>query len=149
MTQQDLQDIVVIDPIIQLVYGDTGDHTFTLSDILLPGDADAIVERMATSDVHDTELKARVERHMDLAEGALSRHVVFRPKVGRILISEEPTFGRIYTIARSGDEVLRVLAWATEGIAHGTRYRGLSYEDGVNDTIMWLIGDSNDAPDAE
>ena len=149
MTQQDLQDIVVIDPIIQLVYGDTGEHTFTLSDILLPGDADVGVERMATSDVHDTELKARVERHMDLAAGTLSRHVVFRPKEGRILISEEPTFGHVYHIARDSDEVERVLNWAQEGVASGTRYRGMSYEEGIQDVLMWLFGDWPDAPDAE
>ena len=149
MTQQDLQDIVVIDPIIQLVYGDTGDHTFTLSDILLPEHSEELIRVMAESDDGDLALTDLVERHMDLAAGTLSRHVVYRPKEGRILISEEPTFGRVYTIVRSNDEVERVLNWALEGMARGTRYRGMSYEEGIQSALMWLFGDWSDAPDAE
>ncbi len=149
MTQEDLQDIVVIDPIIQVVHGDTGDHTFTLSGILLADSSEEAIRAMAEQEEGDLALKDLVERHMDLDEGALSRHVVFRPKEGRILISEEPTFGRVYTIVRSGDEVDRVMNWALEGVASGTRYRGMSYEEGIYDMVSWLVGDSDDAPDAE
>ncbi|HJA79971.1 MAG TPA: hypothetical protein H9784_10485 [Candidatus Desulfovibrio intestinavium] len=50
-------------------------------------------------------------------------------------------------ILRSDREIARVENWAVESIDEGTRYPGMSYEQGVVDTLMWLRGDSDSAPD--
>ncbi len=52
-------------------------------------------------------------------------------------------------IARSDDEIARVENWAVEGVDEGTRYPGMSYEQGIVDVLQWLSGDSDHAPDEE
>ncbi len=47
---------------------------------------------------------------------------------------------------RNDEEIARVENWAVEGVDEGTRYPGMSYEQGVVDTLAWLRGDSEDAP---
>ena len=50
-------------------------------------------------------------------------------------------------IVRSKEEIDRVLDWAIEGQDQGSRFPGMSYEDGIRETIDWLTGYSDDAPD--
>jgi hypothetical protein len=52
-------------------------------------------------------------------------------------------------VVRTDDEIGRVENWAVEGFDKGGRYPGISYEQGVMDTIHWLRGDNDDAPDRE
>ena len=52
-------------------------------------------------------------------------------------------------IVRTETEIVRVENWAVEGIDEDTRYPGMSYEQGIVDTLAWLRGDSDTAPDAE
>lgn len=47
------------------------------------------------------------------------------------------------------EEIDRVENWANAGISKGGRYRGMSYEEGIRDTLMWLRGDSIHPPDEE
>ena len=47
---------------------------------------------------------------------------------------------------RSEEEIARVENWAAEGFDGGSHYPGMSYEQGVMDTLAWLRGDSEDAP---
>ena len=43
-----------------------------------------------------------------------------------------------------------VLDWANQQIAKGgSRFHGMTYEEGVDATIRWMQGDSDDRPDAE
>ena len=47
------------------------------------------------------------------------------------------------------EEVERVQNWADEKIMEGgTRYPGMTYEQGVSDVIRWLRGEA-DAPDQD
>lgn len=48
---------------------------------------------------------------------------------------------------RNDEEIARVENWAVEGVDVGGRYPGISYEQGVMDTIQWLRGDTDNAPD--
>lgn len=48
---------------------------------------------------------------------------------------------------RTEEEVARVEDWAAEGVSVGSRYPGMTYEQGVLDTIQWIRGDVDNAPD--
>ncbi|WP_300709681.1 hypothetical protein [uncultured Desulfovibrio sp.] len=48
---------------------------------------------------------------------------------------------------RTDEEIARVENWAGEAVDDGTHNPGKSYEDGVYDTLMWLHGGSEKAPD--
>lgn len=52
-------------------------------------------------------------------------------------------------IVRTEEEVNRVLNWAAEGVEQGTRYSGMSYEQGIQDMCDWLTGHSGVAPDED
>lgn len=52
-------------------------------------------------------------------------------------------------IVRAEHEVNRVANWAYMGIDEGTRYPGMSYEQGLVDMLDWLTGDSDRAPDED
>ena len=49
---------------------------------------------------------------------------------------------------RSEEEISRVINWCHEGRKQGTRYRGMTYEEGVMAALDWITGDIDDAPDA-
>lgn len=48
--------------------------------------------------------------------------------------------------ARTEDEIGEMENWACEGFNSGTRYPGMSYEQGVMDALHWLRGDNDHAP---
>lgn len=50
-------------------------------------------------------------------------------------------------VVRTEVEIARVENWAVEGVDEGTRYPGMGYEQGIVDTLAWLRGDSDTAPD--
>lgn len=52
-------------------------------------------------------------------------------------------------IVRTETEIDRVLNWAAEGVEQGTRYSGMSYEQGILDICDWLTGHSGVAPDED
>lgn len=52
-------------------------------------------------------------------------------------------------VIRTEKEITRVEDWAIEGIEDGSRYPGMSYEQGVLDALQWLRGDTDNAPDEE
>jgi hypothetical protein len=52
-------------------------------------------------------------------------------------------------IVRGQDEIDRVLNWAVDGLHAGTRYAGMSYEQGILDMHDWLVGDSDQPPDED
>ena len=47
---------------------------------------------------------------------------------------------------RTDEEIARVENWAMKGVDEGSRYPGMSYEQGIADTLAWLRGDIEDAP---
>ena len=49
-------------------------------------------------------------------------------------------------LQRSEREVEEVHARALDGVAEGSRFPGLSYEEGVDNTIRWLTGESDEEP---
>ena len=52
-------------------------------------------------------------------------------------------------IKRTEEELYRVLDWAMTGKNEGSRFPGMSYEDGIIYTLDWILGRSDDAPDNE
>lgn len=50
-------------------------------------------------------------------------------------------------VVRDEDEIARVENWAVEGVDEGTRYPGMSYEQGIVDMLARLRGDNDIAPD--
>lgn len=54
-----------------------------------------------------------------------------------------------YTIVRSKEEIDDLLEWVFEGVEEGTHYHGMSYEEGIRNTIDWLTGFTDDNPKGE
>ena len=52
----------------------------------------------------------------------------------------------MYQIKRTVEEIYEVLNLAAEGENEGSRYPGMSYEQGINAFWMWLIGDTDEEP---
>ena len=54
-----------------------------------------------------------------------------------------------YEIEVPAEEITRLEEWALEGLNQGTRYTGMSYEQGISDTLNFLFGidDHNPADD--
>ena len=50
---------------------------------------------------------------------------------------------------RSKTEIYEVCEWAMKGIEDGTRYPGMSYEEGVKAALDWVTEDTDERPDAE
>lgn len=51
-----------------------------------------------------------------------------------------------YTVVRTSSEIDAVRNFAWEGRDGGTHYRGMSYEDGIEETLAWLFGETDDNP---
>ena len=50
-------------------------------------------------------------------------------------------------IERTDEDIDRLEAWAMRAYETGeSRYPGMSYEDGVRETLDWLFGGTNDSP---
>jgi hypothetical protein len=47
---------------------------------------------------------------------------------------------------RTQEEIDRLEAWASEGQNNGTHYSGMSYEDGIRETLDWLFGRRDASP---
>jgi hypothetical protein len=47
---------------------------------------------------------------------------------------------------RTLEEIDRLEAWAAEGQNSGTHYSGMSYEDGIRETLDWLFGRRDTSP---
>lgn len=54
-----------------------------------------------------------------------------------------------HNFIRNDEEIDRVLQWAIDGNAKGTRYAGMSYESGLIDMLDWLTGITDVAPDQD
>lgn len=52
----------------------------------------------------------------------------------------------MYTITRTQDEIDKQLNLANEGIDEGTKYPGMSYEEGIQAMYDWLTGFIDNAP---
>ena len=52
-----------------------------------------------------------------------------------------------FEVERQSKEIYDLMNWAQEGVDQGTRYPGMSYEQGIVDVLAWLRGDSDTAPD--
>jgi len=50
---------------------------------------------------------------------------------------------------RTPEEIEAQINWATGGIVEGTRYPGMSYEEGVSTALRWVTGETDDRPDGE
>ena len=50
------------------------------------------------------------------------------------------------TIVRTEDEINEQRNLAIEGVDSGSKWPGMSYEQGVEAALAWLLGDSDDAP---
>lgn len=52
-------------------------------------------------------------------------------------------------ITRSQKDIDDVMNWAVEGMAQGTRFLGMSYEQGVDDALRWATGLTDERPDQD
>jgi hypothetical protein len=52
-------------------------------------------------------------------------------------------------LARTDDEVSEQMNLAIEGVDRGTRWPGMSYEQGVDAALSWVTGQTDDAPMSE
>jgi len=52
-------------------------------------------------------------------------------------------------IPRTAEEIEDQMQWAAEGVDNGTRYGGMSYEDGIMAALQWVTGETDDKPDAD
>jgi len=49
-------------------------------------------------------------------------------------------------IKRTEEEIDRLEQWAMEGMSNGTHYEGMSYEEGIKETLDWLFGRRDVSP---
>jgi hypothetical protein len=49
-------------------------------------------------------------------------------------------------IVRTDEEINEVLNKAAESMDSGTRWRGMTYEEGVQNALLWLFGELPDNP---
>ena len=49
-------------------------------------------------------------------------------------------------IVRTNEEIEEVIAWVHEVLHEGTHYSGMTYEQGIDDFWLWLIGASDNSP---
>jgi hypothetical protein len=49
-------------------------------------------------------------------------------------------------VVRTTEEIEDQIELAVEGIEHGSKFRGMSYEDGVKYALEWVTGQSDDKP---
>ena len=52
-------------------------------------------------------------------------------------------------IKRTEDELYRILDWAISGKSCGSRYPGMTYEDGIVYTLDRILGRNDEAPDSD
>lgn len=52
----------------------------------------------------------------------------------------------LYSIKRSEQEIVDVMNKAADGFDNGTKWPGMSYEEGVLQALQWLFGETNDNP---
>lgn len=52
----------------------------------------------------------------------------------------------MFEVERQSKEIYDLMNWAQEGVDQGTRYPGMSYEQGILDALMWLDGSSDHNP---
>ncbi len=52
-------------------------------------------------------------------------------------------------VKRTDEEIDEVRGWAVGGMDEGTRYPGMSYEEGIEAALAWVFGDTDDRPDAD
>jgi hypothetical protein len=53
----------------------------------------------------------------------------------------------MYTVERTDDEIDSLRNAVSEQIEKGrTRYHGLTYEQGIEDSIRWLLGETDEHP---
>lgn len=52
----------------------------------------------------------------------------------------------MYELKRTNKEINEQLDRATEGINEGTKFHGMSYEDGVRAAIDWMLGNVEEKP---
>jgi len=53
------------------------------------------------------------------------------------------------TIKRTQKEIDELHNWANEGQDEGSHYPGMSYEDGIDATIRWIMGHDDVRPDQD
>ena len=98
----------------------------------------------------DTTLIRRVESYLDLPENAMNQMIVQRPEEGNILITAKTRFGGVYYLTVDSDQIDEVLNWAVEAENKGgSKFPGMTYEQGVRAAIDWLVGNTSDRPDAD
>jgi hypothetical protein len=51
-----------------------------------------------------------------------------------------------YTIGQSDADIDEVMNKAAEGMDNGTRWPGMTYEQGVHQAINWVTGQSDENP---
>lgn len=51
-----------------------------------------------------------------------------------------------HVLQRSTTEIYEQLNRAAHALDAGTRYPGMSYEEGVHDALSWVIGSHDDEP---
>ena len=52
----------------------------------------------------------------------------------------------MFEVEPQSKEIYDLMNWAQEGVDQGTRYPGMSYEQGILDALMWLDGSSDHNP---
>ena len=52
-------------------------------------------------------------------------------------------------IKRTEEEINEVRNWAADAMDTGSRYPGMSYEEGIEAMAAWMLGDIDDRPDAD
>ena len=60
-----------------------------------------------------------------------------------------PTMMGVEMIKRTQSEIDEVMNWAGEAFDEGSRFPGMSYEEGIMAAIDWLMGHTEDRPDSD
>ena len=52
-------------------------------------------------------------------------------------------------IKRSDEEIDKLEEWVLDGLSNGTHFSGMSYEEGIKNTLDWLFGRVDYSPAEE
>ena len=92
----------------------------------------------------DQDITERIAQELGIDVGQLSNYVVDRAETGNVTLRPQAVFGALFDIIRTDAEIEEAYNKASDAVNSGSRYPGMSYEEGWRDAITWLTDQTLD-----
>ena len=90
----------------------------------------------------DEDVKRQVAGELGTDESNLDGYVVDRHENGNITVRPQARFGGYFSVVRSDQEIEDMYVKAGDAAMEGTKYPGMSYEEGIREVLAWLTDKS-------